>query len=103
MYATTSAVMRRRRPVLRIVRLFRIDGRQAVADARQGLDQPGFERRVDAAPQFVDVRTPHVDVRRVVAPPRGIEPGAPNRRPGGLHPPLQPLASRRNATQTQYT
>src|SRR3546814_4649837 len=74
MYATTSAVMRRRRPVLRIVRLFRIDGRQAVADARQGLDQPGFERRVDAAPQFVDVRTQHVAVRRVVAPQRVFEP-----------------------------
>src|SRR3546814_8196104 len=79
MYATTSAVMRRRRPVLRIVRLFRIDGRQAVADARQGLDQPGFERRVDAAPQFVDVRTQHVAVRRVVAPQRVFEPVARDR------------------------
>src|SRR3546814_13027477 len=93
MYATTSALMRRRRPVLRIVRLFRIDGRQAVADARQGLDQPGFERRVDAAPQFADVRTQHVAVRPVVAPPRVFEPVARYRDPSGPHPNIQQLTA----------
>src|SRR3546814_8655953 len=85
MYATTSAVMRRRRPVLRIAGIFRINGRQAITDAWQGLDQLAFERCVDAAPQLVDVRTQHVAIGRIVAPQRVFEPVARDRGRAGLH------------------
>src|SRR3546814_4442164 len=100
MYATTSAVMRRRRPVLRIAGIFRINGRQAITDAWQGLDQLAFERCVDAAPQLVDVRTQHVAIGRIVAPQRVFEPVARDRGRAGLHQHFQQLATGRKQVQS---